>query len=146
MTFEPRIIAILCSWCSYTGADLAGTSRMKCPPNVRAIRVMCSGRVDPTFVLQAFRYGADGVLVAGCHPGDCHYIEGNYKTMRRGALLRRVLADYGVEPGRYRQEWISASEGERWAEVVTSMTEDVRKLGPIGDRAGEASSAEARAG
>jgi F420-non-reducing hydrogenase iron-sulfur subunit len=130
MTFEPKIIGILCNWCSYTGADLAGTARIKSAPNVRVVRVMCSGRVDPTFVLKAFALGADAVLVAGCHPGDCHYIEGNYKTLRRGALLRRVLADYGIEPGRYRQEWISASEGERWAAVVNSMTEEVRKLGP----------------
>jgi len=130
MTFEPKIIGILCNWCSYTGADLAGTARIKSAPNVRVVRVMCSGRVDPTFVLKAFALGADGVLVAGCHPGDCHYIEGNYKTLRRGALLRRMLADYGIEPGRYRQEWISASEGERWAEVVNSITEEVRKLGP----------------
>ena len=128
--FEPRIIGILCNWCSYTGADLAGTARMKYAPNVRVVRVMCSGRVDPTFVLEAFASGADGVLVAGCHPGDCHYIEGNYKTMRRGALLRQMLADYGIEPARYRQEWISASEGARWAEVVNSMTEQVRALGP----------------
>lgn len=138
MTFEPKIIGILCNWCSYTGADLAGTARIKSAPNVRVVRVMCSGRVDPTFVLKAFALGADGVLVAGCHPGDCHYIEGNYKTIRRGALLRRVLADYGIEPGRYRQEWVSASEGDRWAEVVNSMTEEVRKLGPFRLAPGEA--------
>jgi len=130
MTFEPKIIGILCNWCSYTGADLAGTARIKSAPNVRVVRVMCSGRVDPTFVLKAFALGADGVLVAGCHPGDCHYIEGNYKALRRAALLRRMLADYGIEPQRFRLEWVSASEGERWAKVVNEMTEEVRKLGP----------------
>ncbi len=130
MTFEPKIVGILCNWCSYTGADLAGTSRIKYAPNVRVVRVMCSGRVDPTFVLKAFADGADGVLVAGCHPGDCHYIEGNYKTLRRMTLLKRMLADYGIEPERFRLEWVSASEGDRWAQVVNKITEDVRKLGP----------------
>jgi F420-non-reducing hydrogenase iron-sulfur subunit len=130
MTFEPKILGILCNWCSYTGADLAGTSRIKYAPNVRVVRVMCSGRVDPTFILKAFADGADGVLVAGCHPGDCHYIEGNYKTIRRMAMLKRMLADYGIEPQRFRLEWVSAGEGDRWAQVVNGITEDVRKLGP----------------
>ena len=130
MTFEPKIVGILCNWCSYTGADLAGTSRIKYAPNVRVVRVMCSGRVDPTFILKAFADGADGVLVAGCHPGDCHYIEGNYKTIRRMALLKRMLAQYGIEPERFRLEWVSAGEGDRWAQVVNKITEDVRKLGP----------------
>jgi len=130
MTFEPKIVGILCNWCSYTGADLAGTARIKYAPNVRVIRVMCSGRVDPTFVLKAFAGGADGVLVAGCHPGDCHYIEGNYKALRRMTLLKRMLADYGIEPARFRLEWISASEGDRFAEVVNRITEEVRHLGP----------------
>ncbi len=130
MTFEPKIVGILCNWCSYTGADLAGTSRIKYAPNVRVVRVMCSGRVDPTLILKAFADGADGVLVAGCHPGDCHYIEGNYKTIRRMALLKRMLADYGIEPERFRLEWVSAGEGDRWAQVVNKITEDVRKLGP----------------
>jgi F420-non-reducing hydrogenase iron-sulfur subunit len=130
MTFEPKILGILCNWCSYTGADLAGTSRIKYSPNVRVVRVMCSGRVDPTFILKAFADGADGVLVAGCHPGDCHYIEGNYKTIRRMAMLKRMLADYGIEPQRFRLEWVSAGEGDRWAQVVNGITEDVRKLGP----------------
>jgi F420-non-reducing hydrogenase iron-sulfur subunit len=130
MTFEPKIVGILCNWCSYTGADLAGTSRIKYAPNVRVVRVMCSGRVDPTFVLKAFADGADGVLVAGCHPGDCHYIEGNYKTLRRMTLLKRMLADYGIEPERFQLEWVSASEGDRWAQVVNKITENVRKLGP----------------
>ncbi len=134
-SFQPKIVGILCNWCSYTGADLAGTARIKYAPNVRVVRVMCSGRVDPTFVLKAFADGADGVLVAGCHPGDCHYIDGNYKTMRRMALLRKLLADYGIEPERFRLEWVSASEGDRWAEVVNGITEDVRKLGPAKFRA-----------
>jgi F420-non-reducing hydrogenase iron-sulfur subunit len=123
-------LGILCNWCSYTGADLAGTSRIKYSPNVRVVRVMCSGRVDPQFIMKAFAEGADGVLVAGCHPGDCHYIEGNYKTIRRMALVKKMLADYGIEPERFRLEWVSAGEGDRWAHVVNQITEDVRKLGP----------------
>lgn len=131
MTFEPKILGIFCNWCSYTGADLAGTARLKYAPNVRIVRVMCSGRVDPQFVLKAFRDGADGVLVAGCHPGDCHYIEGNYKTIGRIALLKKMLKQFGIEEDRFRLEWISASEGDRVAEVVNDMTEKVRKLGPL---------------
>jgi F420-non-reducing hydrogenase iron-sulfur subunit len=130
MAFEPRIVGFLCNWCSYTGADLAGTSRIKYLPNVRAIRVMCSARVDPGFVIRAFREGADGVLLCGCHPGDCHYSEGNYKTMRRFPLMKRLLAAYGIEPERVRLEWVSASEGQRFAEVVNDMTTQVRELGP----------------
>jgi F420-non-reducing hydrogenase iron-sulfur subunit len=145
MTFEPKILAIICNWCTYTGADLAGTARIKYQPNVRPVRVMCSGRVDPTFVLAAFARGADGVLVAGCHPGDCHYIDGNYKTMRRTGLLRRMLADYGIEKGRFRQEWVSASEGARWAEVVNEMTDQVRALGPSKLHPGAAKPAHATA-
>jgi F420-non-reducing hydrogenase iron-sulfur subunit len=129
--FEPRIVGFLCNWCSYTGADLAGTSRKKYAPNVRVIRVMCSGRVEPTFVLKAFREGADGVIILGCHPGDCHYAEGNYKTMRRYPLLKKVLKQFGLEDGRLRLDWVSASEGDRYAEVVNEMTEQVRKLGPL---------------
>ncbi len=129
-TFEPRVVGFLCNWCSYTGADLAGTSRLKYAPNVRVIRVMCTARIDPTFVLKALSEGADGVLVCGCHPGDCHYVEGNYKTMRRHAALKRVLAAYGVEDDRVRLEWVSASEGARFAEIVNDMTEKTRKLGP----------------
>ncbi len=131
MSFEPKIVGFLCNWCSYTGADLAGTSRMKYPPNLRSIRVMCSGRVDPTFVLKAFAEGADGVLIAGCHPGDCHYIDGNMKTLRRVPLLRRMLDQLGVEPERLRLEWVSASEGDRFKEVIEEMTETVRALGPL---------------
>ncbi len=130
MAFEPRIVGFLCNWCSYTGADLAGTSRIKYLPNVRVIRVMCSARVDPGFVIRAFRAGADGVLLCGCHPGDCHYSEGNYKTMRRFPLLKRLLAEYGIEPERVRLEWVSASEGQRFADVVNDMTKQVRALGP----------------
>jgi F420-non-reducing hydrogenase iron-sulfur subunit len=130
MGFEPRIVGFLCNWCSYTGADLAGTARIKYAPNVRVIRVMCSARVDPTFVVKALAQGADGVLICGCHPGDCHYSEGNYKAMRRFPLLKRLLADFGVEEGRVRLEWVSASEGKRFAEVVDDMTERVRRLGP----------------
>jgi F420-non-reducing hydrogenase iron-sulfur subunit len=128
--FEPRIVGFLCNWCSYSGADLAGTSRLKYPPNVDIIRVMCSGRVDPQFVLKAFQEGADGVLICGCHPGECHYAEGNYKAARRIPLLRKMLSQMGIEEGRLRLEWVSASEGERFAAVVGDMTEQVRKLGP----------------
>lgn len=131
MSFEPKILGIFCNWCSYTGADLAGTARIKYAPNVRIVRVMCSGRVDPYFVLKAFKEGADGVLVAGCHPGDCHYIEGNFKTMGRVPILKRVLKQFGIEDERFRLEWISASEGDRVAKVVNEMTEQVRKLGPL---------------
>jgi F420-non-reducing hydrogenase iron-sulfur subunit len=129
--FEPRIVGFLCNWCSYQGADMAGTARVQYPTNVHVVRVNCSGRVDPSFILKAFREGADGVLVAGCHPGDCHYTSGNYKTMRRMPLLERVLADFGIEPARFRLEWVSAAEGARWARVVSEMTEQVRKLGPL---------------
>jgi len=129
--FEPKIIGFLCNWCSYVGADLAGVSRIQYPPNIRIIRVMCSGRIDPAFVLEAFKDGADGVLVAGCHlPSDCHYISGNFKAMRRINLLQRVLKDFGIEPERLRLEWVSASEGDKWAAVVRTMVEDLKKLGP----------------
>lgn len=131
MSFEPKIVGIFCNWCSYAGADLAGTSRTKYAPNVRIVRVMCSGRVEPYFVLKAFQNGADGVLIAGCHPGDCHYIEGNFKTMGRFPILQKVLEDFGIENERFRLEWISASEGDRMAEVVNEMTEEIRRLGPL---------------
>ncbi len=129
--FEPRIVGFLCRWCSYTGADLAGTSRMQYPANLAAIRVMCSGRVDPTFVVKALKDGADGVLIAGCHPGDCHYSEGNYKAMRRYPMLLNLLDQFGIDRSRVRLEWISASEGERFAEVVTEFTEQLKALGPL---------------
>jgi F420-non-reducing hydrogenase iron-sulfur subunit len=131
MSFEPKIIGILCNWCSYTGADLAGTARMKYPPNVYTVRVMCSGRVDPGFILDAFRAGADGVLICGCHPGDCHYVEGNYKCMRRIPLTKLVLEKMSIDPNRLRLEWVSASEGARFKEVVTEFTEQIRSLGPL---------------
>lgn len=129
--FEPRIVAFFCNWCTYTAADLAGISRMRYAPNVRVIRVMCSGRVDPQFVLDAFAQGADGVLIGGCHPGDCHYQEGNYKALRRVHLLKRMLADLGIEEDRFRLEWISASEGDKVRAVVNDMVEKVRTLGPL---------------
>jgi len=131
MSFEPRIIGFLCNWCSYTGADLAGTARLKYPPNMVGIRVMCSGRVDPGFVLDAFRCGADGVLVCGCHPGDCHYVEGNYKCMRRIPLTKKILTGMGIDPVRLRLEWVSASEGNRFQQVVTEFTEQIRNVGPL---------------
>ncbi|MEW6547713.1 MAG: hydrogenase iron-sulfur subunit [Bacillota bacterium] len=129
--FEPRIVGIFCNWCSYAGADLAGVSRLKYPANLRIVRVMCSGRVEPTMVLKAFACGADGVLVAGCHPGDCHYQQGNYKTLRRVPLLERTLAQFGIHPSRFRLAWISASEGHKLVQVVSEMVEQVRDLGPL---------------
>ena len=130
MEFTPRIIAFLCNWCSYTGADLAGTSRMEYKSNVRAVRVMCSGRIEPTFVLEAFIKGADGVLVCGCHPGDCHYQEGNYRCLRRYQLLQKYIKQMGIETERLKLEWISASEGKQFAELVNSFTETITDLGP----------------
>jgi F420-non-reducing hydrogenase iron-sulfur subunit len=129
--FEPRIVAFFCNWCTYLATDLAGTSRMKYAPNVRIIRVMCSGRVDPQFVLQAFAQGADGVLIGGCHPGDCHYQEGNYKTLRRYLLLKRLLSQVGIEEERLRVEWISAAEGEKVRAVIDDMVAKLRPLGPL---------------
>ena len=129
--FEPVIVGFLCNWCSYRAADLAGTSRIKMPPNVRPIRIMCTGRLDPAFVLKSLREGADGVLVMGCHPGQCHYVEGNYKAMRRIALLKRTLKQFGLEDERVRLEWASAAEGPKFASTVTEMTEAIRKLGPL---------------
>ena len=128
--FEPNIIGFLCNWCSYAGADLAGTSRIKYPPNIKSIRVMCSGRVDTVFILEALRKGADGILIAGCHPGDCHYQSGNYKTNRRVKLLKKLLYDMGVEPERVRFEYVSASEGQKFAQVVTDFVYDLKKMGP----------------
>ncbi len=132
MTWEPRIVAILCRWCAYAGADLAGVSRLKYPPNVVPIRVPCSGRVDPQFILEAFENGADGVLIGGCHiPSDCHYVAGNFKAMKRIAMVRKMLEVVGIEPERVRLEWISASEGEKFARVVREFTETLRGLGPL---------------
>jgi F420-non-reducing hydrogenase iron-sulfur subunit len=129
--FEPRIVAFFCNWCTYTAADLAGTARMSYLPNVRVVRIMCSGRLDPQFILAALRQGADGVLIGGCHPGDCHYQEGNYKALRRFALLKRVLRDFGIEPERVRLEWIAASEGDKVQRVINEMTEQIRSIGPL---------------
>ena len=130
--FDPTIIGFACNWCCYAGADLAGTSRMKYPPNLRLIRVMCSGRIDPQFILKAFKDGADGIFIGGCHPGDCHYVSGNYKTEKRIFLLKNLLAGLGIEPERLELNWVSASEGQRFADAVTAFTERVRKLGPLG--------------
>jgi F420-non-reducing hydrogenase iron-sulfur subunit len=129
--FEPKIIGFLCNWCSYRAADLAGTARIKYPPNIRILRVMCSGRVDPTFVLNAFARGADGVMVAGCHPGECHYVDQNYKAMRRYAMLKQMLAQLGLEEDRLRLIWASAAEGQQLAEAIEKLVDDVRQLGPL---------------
>jgi F420-non-reducing hydrogenase iron-sulfur subunit len=129
--FEPRIVAFFCNWCTYTAADLAGVSRMKYAANLRTIRLMCSGRVDPQFILEAFARGADGVLIGGCHPGDCHYISGNHKCLRRFNLLRRMVRDMGIEDDRLRLEWIAASEGEKLTNVGNDMVVKVRALGPL---------------
>ena len=130
--WTPRIVAFFCNWCTYTAADLAGVSRLKYAANIRVIRLMCSGRVDPQFILDALARGADGVLIGGCHPGDCHYVEGNYKMLRRFEMLKRMLQDMGIEPERVRLEWISAAEGEKVRRVVNEMVEQVRRLGPMG--------------
>ncbi len=130
-TFEPKIVGFCCNWCSYRAADLAGTARIKYSPNVRIIRVMCSGRIDPTFVLKALALGADGVLLAGCHPGECHYIDQNYKAMRRYAMLKQMLAAMGVEPERVKLVWASAAEGQRLAEAVDELVAGIKKVGPL---------------
>ena len=130
--FQPLIIGFTCNWCSYRAADLAGTSRIKYPPNIRLIRMMCSGRLDPTFVLKALSGGADGVLITGCHPGECHYLEQNYKALRRYLLLRRVLGQMGIEPERVKLVWASAAEGVKLAGEITKMIEEIRALGPLG--------------
>lgn len=129
--FEPKLLGILCNWCSYSGADSAGQSRTSYPANIEVVRVMCTGRVDPSFVLDAFADGFDGVLVCGCHPGDCHYVNGNCKAMARFPLLHRTLEDLGIEHDRLRLEWVSASEGGRYADLVAEMVEQVRALGPL---------------
>ncbi len=129
--FEPTIIGFTCNWCSYRAADLAGTARVKYPPNIRLIRLMCSGRLDPTFVLKAFACGADGVLITGCHPGECHYIEQNYKALRRYLLLKRTLSQLGIEAGRMKLVWASAAEGVRLADEITKMVAEIKALGPL---------------
>jgi len=128
--WQPKILAILCNWCSYAGADLAGVSRIQYPPTIRVVRVPCSGRVDPLFIMKSLQSGFDGVLVSGCHPGDCHYLSGNYVARRRFAMLKPLLEFMGIEPGRVQFSWISAGEGERFAQVMTKVTNDVKKLGP----------------
>jgi len=141
--FEPKIVGFLCNWCSYAGADLAGVSRLQYPSNLRVIRVMCSGSVDPEHILEAFRQGADGVFIGGCHPGDCHYISGNYKTRRRVALIKQLISQMGIEPERLRLEWVSAAEGQRFAQVVTEFTEELKQLGPLTKEAKKAPAAAA---
>ena len=129
--FEPRIVAFVCNWCTYAGADLAGTSRLKYASNVRAVRVPCTGRVDPLFVIKAFERGADGVLVSGCHPGDCHYAEGNYYARRRFTVLRDLLLFLGIEPERLQFSWVSAAEGAKWADLIDELTATLRAIGPF---------------
>jgi len=130
-TFEPILIGFTCNWCSYRAADLAGTSRLKYPPNIRLIRLMCSGRLDPTFVFKALANGADGVMITGCHPGECHYLEQNYKALRRFQLMRRTLQGFGIEPNRIKLVWASAAEGAKFAHEVASFVEEIRALGAL---------------
>ena len=130
--FEPKILAFLCNWCSYAGADLAGTSRIQYPPNVRVVRVMCSGRVNPMFVVNALQQGVDGVIIGGCHPGECHYEQGNYLTRRRMTILKKILEYIGIDPQRVQMTWVSASEGGKFAQVIKNVTEAIKELGPIG--------------
>lgn len=129
--FEPKIVAFLCNWCSYSGADLAGVSRLKSSPNIRIIRTMCSGRVDPSFIIRAFQLGADGVMIAGCHFGDCHYLEGNFKTLRRTEMLKLIMKLFGISEKRLRLEWISASEAEKYSKVSFEFTDQIKALGPL---------------
>ncbi len=129
--FEPKVVVFCCNWCSYAGADLAGTSRLKIKPNFRVIRTMCSGRVEPAFVIHAFARGADGVMIAGCHPGDCHYSTGNYKARRRVMLLKTMLPQLGIEADRLRLEWISASEGTKFQSTVNEFIDEVKELGSL---------------
>ena len=128
--YEPKILAFCCNWCSYTGADLAGTSRLQYPPNIRIIRVMCSGMVHPNLIIDALTKGADGVMICGCHIGDCHYLEGNLKAEARKDAIELMLEDFGIEPERFRLEWISASEGPKFQRVMQEMTDQVKQLGP----------------
>lgn len=129
--WEPKLIGFLCNWCSYAGADLAGSSRLKYPANMRVVKVPCSGRVNPQFVMKAFERGFDGVLVAGCHPGDCHYAKGNYYARRRLMIFQNLLEFMGIEPERFKFDWVSAAEGQKFAEVVSELTESVKKVGPF---------------
>ena len=129
--WQPQIVALVCNWCSYAGADMAGTTRLEYPANVRMIRFPCTGRMSPLMIVKAFEQGADGVLVSGCHPGDCHYTEGNYHARRRMTMFRKLVEFIGVDPERVQMSWVSASEGPKWAQVVTEVTEGVRALGPL---------------
>ncbi len=129
--YQPNIVAFLCNWCSYAGADLAGTSRTHYPSNLNVIRVMCSGRVNPLFVVNALQQGADGVLVSGCHPGDCHYMEGNFYARRRFGMMKELLEYVGVEPGRFNMSWVSASEGAKWKDVVGEVVDKAKEAGPF---------------
>jgi len=129
--FEPKIVAFVCNWCSYGGADIAGSMKLHYTPNVKLIRVMCSGRVDPEFIMEAFQGGADGVMVLGCHPGDCHYIEGNYKTLKRHNILKPLLDQFNIEQDRLYLDWVSASEGEKFARVMNDMNDRITRLGPL---------------
>jgi F420-non-reducing hydrogenase iron-sulfur subunit len=129
--FEPKIVGFLCNWCSYAGADKAGTAQTPYPPNVNVVKVMCSGRVDPQFVMKAFEKGADGVIILACHPGDCHYKEGNYRAVQRYRILKRLLSQFGIEEGRCRFDYVSAGEGDKFVAVITDMVETVKKLGPL---------------
>jgi len=132
--FEPKLLGFLCNWCAYAGADLAGVSRYQYPPNMRVIRVMCSGRVDPLFVLKSFKQGIDGVAVLGCHPGDCHYQTGNYEAENKMKMTKNVLEKIGVEPERLYLDWVSAAEGKRFSEVITGFTAKIKEIGPIGQQ------------
>ncbi len=138
-SWTPNIIGFACNWCTYAGADMAGTSRMKYPANIRIIRLMCTGRMDPTFILKAFLGGVDGVLIGGCHPGDCHYHSGNRKAQKRIILTKQLLGQFGIDPNRLRLEWISASEGAQFADVVTEFTKTIESLGPNHVRGNEQS-------
>ncbi|MBN2417146.1 hydrogenase iron-sulfur subunit [bacterium] len=129
--FEPKIMCFLCKWCTYAGADLAGTSRMKYDTSSINLRVMCSSRIDPQHILYAFKNGADGVFIGGCHPGDCHYVEGNYKTLRRVTLFKRMMEDFGIDSRRLRLEWISAAEGKKYVDTMNEFSEQIRALGPL---------------
>jgi F420-non-reducing hydrogenase iron-sulfur subunit len=131
--FEPKVMAFVCNWCTYTGADLAGTSRLQMASNVRIVRLPCTGRIDPLFIVKAFERGADGVIVSGCHPGDCHYSAGNYHARRRFALSREILKFLGVDENRITFSWVSASEGNKWADVVNDTVTRIRNMGPFGD-------------
>lgn len=129
--FEPKIVGFFCNWCSYAGADSAGTARKTYPQNVNVIRVMCSGRIDPQFVLKAFKEGADGVLILGCHPGDCHYKEGNYKALRRYKMFKKLITQFGIEEERLRLDWVSAAEGDKFVKVINEFTQTIKNLGPL---------------